>query len=62
MTNNKCIVCGLPLTCTRCNDNDSEEINGTYDQLDLELKSKMLVEIRSLTKELEKIRKTLDKK
>lgn len=34
MTNNKCIVCGLPLTCTRCDDNDSEEMNGTHDQLE----------------------------
>ncbi len=62
MTNNKCIICGLPLTCTRYADNDNEEMNGTYDQLDLELKAKMLVEFRNITKELEKIRKTLDKK
>ena len=62
MTNNKCIICGLPLSCTRCDDNDGEEMNGTYDQLDLELKAKMLVEFRNITKELEKIRKTLDKK
>lgn len=34
MTNNKCIVCGLPLTCTRFNENDNEEMNGTYDKLE----------------------------
>ena len=62
MTNNKCIICGLPLTCTRCDEDDSEEMSGTYDKLDLELKAKMLVEFRNITKELEKIRKTLDKK
>lgn len=62
MTNNKCIICGLPLTCPRCDENDNEEMSGTYEQLDLELKTKMLVEFRNITKELEKIRKTLDKK
>lgn len=62
MTNNKCIICGLPLTCTRCNDDHEEEMSGTYDKLDLELKAKMLVEFRNITKELEKIRKVLDKK
>ena len=41
---------------------DKEVMNGTYDKLDLELKSKMLVEFRNITKELEKIRKVLDKK
>lgn len=62
MTNNKCVICGLPLTCIRCEDDGSEEMNGTYDKLDLELKAKMLVEFRNITKELEKIRKALDKK
>lgn len=61
MTNNKCIICGLPLTCSRCNENDSEEMSGTYEELDLQLKGKMLLEFRNITKELEKIRKTLDK-
>lgn len=62
MTNNKCIICGLPLTCSRCNENDKEVMNGTYEELDLELKAKMLVEFRNIRKELEKIRKVLDKK
>ena len=61
MTNNKCIVCGLPLSCSRCNGNDKEEMGGTYEELDLELKAKILVEFRNITKELEKIRKVLDK-
>ena len=46
---------------TKCNENDGEEMNGTYDELDLELKAKMLVEFRNIARELVKIRKVLDK-